>query len=66
MSSRIKSINRAFFNRLVKEDIIKMKVEKSSGTFYIIAPHYEDSVHGFLSNNKVDKRIEKIIQFIEQ
>ena len=66
MSSRIKSINRAFFNRLVKEDIIKVKVEKSSGTFYVVAPHYEDSVHGFLSNNKVDRRIETIIKFIEQ
>ncbi|MES2675141.1 MAG: TIR domain-containing protein [Pseudomonadota bacterium] len=66
MSTRIKSINRAFFNRLIKDDIIKVKVEKSSETFYVIAPHYEESVHGFLSNNKIDRRIEKIIQFIEQ
>jgi len=66
MSIRIKSINRAFFNRLIKEDIIKVKVEKSSETFYIIAPHYEDSIYGFLSNNKIDRRIEKIIQYIKQ
>ncbi|WP_286696011.1 TIR domain-containing protein [Spongiibacter sp. UBA1325] len=66
MSTRIKSINRAFFQRLVKEDIIQVKVEKSSETYYVIAPHYEDSVYGFLSNNKIDRRIEKVIEFIEQ
>ncbi|MCZ4253040.1 NACHT domain-containing protein [Pseudoalteromonas shioyasakiensis] len=66
MSTRIKSINRAFFQRLVKEDIIQVKVEKSSETYYVIAPHYEDSVYGFLSNNKIDRRIERVIDFIEQ
>lgn len=66
MSTRIKSINRAFFQRLVKDDIIQVKVEKSSETYYVIASHYEDSVYGFLSNNKIDRRIEKIIDFIEQ
>lgn len=65
MSTRIKSINRVFFHQLVKEDIIKVKIEKSSETYYIIAPHYEDSVYGFLSNNKIDRKIEKIIEFIE-
>lgn len=65
MSVRIKSINRSFFQRLVKEDIIQVKTEKSSETYYVVAPHYEDSVYGFLSNNKIDRKIAKIIELIE-
>tara|TARA_R110002167_G_C12702038_1_gene653666 strand:+ start:5491 stop:8352 length:2862 start_codon:yes stop_codon:yes gene_type:complete len=65
MSTRIKSINRAFFNRLLKEDILQIKVEKADETYYVVSPHYEDSVYGFLSNNKIDRKIEKIIQHIE-
>lgn len=65
MSKRIKSINRSFFNKLVKEDVIQVKVEKSDEKYYMVSPLYEDSVYGFLSNNKIDRRMEKIIQFIE-
>ncbi len=64
MSTRIKSINRAFLNKLVKEDVLDIKVEKASENYYIISPQYEDSVYGFLSNNKIDRRIEKILQYI--
>jgi len=65
MSTRIKSINRAFLNRLVREGILQIKVKKADETYYVVSPHYEDSVYGFLSNNNIDQKIKKIIQHIE-
>ena len=65
MSKRIKSINRSFFERLVREGVLQVKVEKSDETYYIVSSTYEDSVYGFLSNNKIDGKMEKVFKLIE-
>lgn len=61
MSSRVKTINRSFLNRLVKEDVLCIKIQKSDETYYAVSPHYQDSVYAFLTNNRIDRKIERII-----
>ena len=61
MSTKIKKINKEFLVKLVKEDVILVKTKKSDETYYVISPQYEDSVYAFLTNNRIDRRIEKII-----
>lgn len=63
-STRIRNMNRNFLGKLLREDIIQVKIEKSDETYYEISPNYQDSVYGFLSNNKIDRRIENIINLI--
>lgn len=63
-STRVKNMNRSFLNKLLREGIVQVKVEKSDETYYEISPSYQDSVYGFLSNNKIDRRIESIISLI--
>ncbi|MFI0471829.1 NACHT domain-containing protein [Halomonas sp. HMF6819] len=62
MSNKIKQINKSFLFKLVKEDIVLIKSKKSDETYYILSPNYEDSVYAFLTNNRIDRKIEKIIQ----
>ncbi|WP_265458595.1 hypothetical protein, partial [Aeromonas salmonicida] len=63
-STRVRNMNRSFLGKLLREDIIQVKIEKSDETYYEISPHYQDSVYGFLSNNKIDRRIENIIALV--
>lgn len=62
MSSRVRAINRSFLTKLVKEDILCVKAQKSDETYYAISPNYHDSVYAFLTNNRIDRRIKKIIE----
>lgn len=64
ISTRIKSINRAFLNHLIRDDVIYVKIEKSDDKYFAISPHYESSVYGFLINNKIDKKIESLLSLI--
>lgn len=62
MSSRVKTINKSFLTKLVKEDVFCVKAQKSDETYYAISSQYEESVYAFLTNNRIDRRIEKIIE----
>ena len=73
ISTRIKSINRAFLNHLikddviyVKDDVIHVKEDKADEKYYGITEKYENSVYGFLINNKIDRKIENILSLITQ
>ncbi|ENF8750701.1 TIR domain-containing protein [Vibrio fluvialis] len=65
MSTRIKTINKTFLNKLIKEDIICVKSQKSDETYYAISSHYQDSVYAFLNNSRIDRKISKIIELVD-
>ncbi|MNG37299.1 hypothetical protein D3C84_1246020 [compost metagenome] len=64
MSSRVKKINRSFFEALLKLKVVQVKLEKADETYYEISDVYKDSIYKFIMNGTTDSEIEKIIELV--
>ncbi|MFM5113609.1 TIR domain-containing protein [Aeromonas hydrophila] len=64
MSSRVKKINRSFFEALLKLKVVQVKLEKADETYYEISDVYKDSIYKFIMNGTTDSEIERIIELV--
>lgn len=64
MSDKVKGINSDFFTRLIKSNVIVLKVKKTSDNYYVIAENYKDSVYKFITNGAINVQIQEIVELI--
>jgi hypothetical protein len=66
LSDKAKTVGKSFFDRLLKEDVLLVKIKKSDEVYYEINSKYHQSVHNFLNNNIINSKIRKIINYALQ
>lgn len=64
-STRVPGLSPDKFDRLVANDYITIAKEKTIGTFYEVASHFQASVRRFLANGYVDGKLRQFFEFIK-
>lgn len=63
-SSQVSALSGEKFNRLISNGYISIKSEKAIDTFYEIEGAFKESVRRYLSNNYVDAKLRKFLEFL--
>ncbi|WJG25224.1 TIR domain-containing protein [Vibrio furnissii] len=63
-SDKVKGIDHNFFDNLLSQKIIEVKLEKSDETYFQVNASYHDSVYTLIMNNTVDDKIQRIIDVL--
>ena len=66
LPGKIKSDGMQFFDALLREEIVTVKVQKADNTYYEINLTYRNSVYNFINNNIIDSKIRRIINIAQE
>lgn len=65
LSTKIKKINRGFVDKLLRENILVIRTQKSDEIYYQIEKGYQDSIYKFISSESLDNNIRRIIKILD-